>query len=81
LLLEQKVQELSEKVAALEGFVKALQEEGYLTLAKIKQAAADNCPICNHTHEDNEQPEEPTPEVPTPEQPRPEYPTPEQPTV
>lgn len=58
LLLEQKVQELSEKVAALEGFVKALQEEGYLTLAKIKQAAADNCPICNHEHA--EEPEQPT---------------------
>lgn len=59
LLLEQKVQELSEKVvtlegkvAALEGFVQALQDEGYLTLAKIKQAAAENCPICNHTHEE-----------------------------
>lgn len=59
LLLEQKVQELSGKVAALEGFVKALQEEGYLTLAKIKQAAADNCPICNHEHtEESEQPTE-----------------------
>ena len=61
LLLEQKVQELSGKVAALEGFVKALQEEGYLTLAKIKQAAADNCPICNHEHtEVTEEPEQPT---------------------
>jgi seryl-tRNA synthetase len=61
LLLEQKVQELSGKVAALESFVKALQEEGYLTLAKIKQAAADNCPICNHEHtEVTEEPEQPT---------------------
>ena len=61
LLLEQKVQELSEKVVALEGFVKALQEDGYLTLAKIKQAAADNCPICNHEHtEVTEEPEQPT---------------------
>lgn len=59
LLLEQKVQELSEKVAALEGFVKALQEEGYLTLAKIKQAAADNCPICTHSEADHSAPEVP----------------------
>lgn len=41
----EKIAALEAKVAALEGFVKALQEEGYLTLAKIKQAAADACPI------------------------------------
>jgi polyhydroxyalkanoate synthesis regulator phasin len=44
----EKIASLENKVAALENFVKALQEESYLTLAKIKQAAADNCPICNH---------------------------------
>lgn len=42
---EEKIAALEAKVAALEGFVKALQEEGYLTLAKIKQAAAEACPI------------------------------------
>jgi uncharacterized protein YoxC len=36
---------LTERVVALEGFVKALQAEGYLTLANIKKAAADACPI------------------------------------
>lgn len=41
----EKIAALEAKVASLEGFVKALQEEGYLTLAKIKQAAADACPI------------------------------------
>lgn len=42
---EEKIAELEAKVAALEGFVKSLQEEGYLTLAKIKQAAVEACPI------------------------------------
>lgn len=55
--LNAKVAELNERVAALEGFVKALQAEGYLTLANIKKAAADACPICTHTHEE-EQPTE-----------------------
>lgn len=41
----EKIAALEAKVAALEGFVKALQEEGYLTLAKIKQAAADAFPV------------------------------------
>lgn len=54
---KEKIAELEDKVAALEGFVQALQEEGYLTLAKIKQAAAEACPICTHTHEE-EQPTE-----------------------
>ena len=36
---------LNDKIAALEGFVKALQAEGYLTLANIKKAAAEACPI------------------------------------
>lgn len=39
------VSSLEAKVAALEGFVKALQADGYLTLANIKKAAADACPI------------------------------------
>lgn len=50
--LEQKVQELSEKVAALESFVHKLQKDGYLTLAEIRKAAAETCPICTHTHEE-----------------------------
>ena len=45
LLVDDKIAALEAKVAALEGFVQALQEEGYLTLAKIKQAAADACPV------------------------------------
>ena len=36
---------LEAKVAALESFVKALQADGYLTLANIKKAAAEACPI------------------------------------
>lgn len=55
--LESKAATLEAKVAALEGFVQALQAEGYLTLANIKKAAADACPICTHTHEE-EQPSE-----------------------
>ena len=43
---------LNEKVAALEGFVQALQKDGYLTLKEIQRAAANACPICNHTHEE-----------------------------
>lgn len=50
--LEEKVQELSEKVAALESFVHKLQKDGYLTLAEIRKAAAETCPICTHTHEE-----------------------------
>ena len=48
--MEASIDALSEKVAALEKFVHSLQEDGYLTLAKIKQAAADACP-CPETHE------------------------------
>lgn len=51
----EKIAALETKVAALESFVQALQADGYLTLANIKKAAAEACPICNHTHE-----EEPT---------------------
>lgn len=52
--LESKVATLEAKVAALEGFVQALQADGYLTLANIKKAAADACPICTHTHEEEQ---------------------------
>ena len=52
--LEAKVAALEAKVAALEGFVQALQAEGYLTLANIKKAAAEACPICTHTHEEEQ---------------------------
>jgi hypothetical protein len=55
--IDESIAKLTEKVAALEGFVQALQAEGYLTLANIKKAAADACPICTHTHEE-EQPTE-----------------------
>lgn len=48
----EKIAALEAKVAALEGFVQALQAEGYLTLANIKKAAAEACPICTHTHEE-----------------------------
>lgn len=41
----EKIAALEAKVAALEGFVKALQADGYLTLANIKKAAADACPV------------------------------------
>lgn len=41
----ERISALETKVAALEGFVKALQAEGYLTLANIKKAAAEACPI------------------------------------
>ena len=53
----EKIAALEAKIAALEGFVQALQADGYLTLANIKKAAADACPICTHTHEE-EQPTE-----------------------
>ena len=53
----EKIAALEAKVAALEGFVQALQKDGYLTLKEIQRAAADACPICNHTHEE-EQPTE-----------------------
>ena len=46
------IAQLNSKVAVLEGFVHALQADGYLTLANIKKAAADACPICTHTHEE-----------------------------
>ena len=43
--LQTEVAAQAEKIAALEGFVKALQADGYLTLANIKKAAADACPV------------------------------------
>ena len=46
------IEALEAKVEALEGFVKSLQADGYLTLANIKKAAAEACPICTHTHEE-----------------------------
>lgn len=45
---------LVKRVAALESFVQALQKDGYLTLKEIQKAAADACPICNHTHEEEQ---------------------------
>lgn len=53
----EKIAALESKIAALESFVQALQTDGYLTLANIKKFAADACPICTHTHEE-EQPTE-----------------------
>lgn len=55
--VEETIATLTERVIALEGFVQALQADGYLTLANIKKAAAEACPICTHTHEE-EQPTE-----------------------
>lgn len=43
---------LETRITALESFVQALQKDGYLTLKEIQRAAADACPICNHTHEE-----------------------------
>lgn len=43
---------LETRVAALESFVQKLQKDGYLTLAEIRKAAAETCPICTHTHEE-----------------------------
>lgn len=43
---------IEQKVSAMEGFMMALQKDGYLTLKEIQRAAADACPICNHTHEE-----------------------------
>ena len=50
----EQINVLNEKVAALEGFVQALQKDGYLTLKEIQRAAANACPICNHTHEEEQ---------------------------
>lgn len=47
-----EISDLKERVTKLEQFVQALQKDGYLTLAEIKKAAADACPICTHTHEE-----------------------------
>lgn len=49
-----KIATLEAKVAALEGFMQALQKDGYLTLKEIQKAAAEACPICNHTHEEEQ---------------------------
>ena len=49
----EKIAALEAKIAALESFVQALQKDGYLTLKEIQKAAADACPICNHTHEES----------------------------
>ena len=48
----EQINVLNEKVASLEGFVQALQKDGYLTLKEIQRAAANACPICTHTHEE-----------------------------
>jgi uncharacterized phage infection (PIP) family protein YhgE len=42
---EEKITALSDKIAKLEGFVQALQKNSYLTLAEVKKAAAEACPI------------------------------------
>lgn len=55
--VNEQIAVLTEKITALESFVQALQKDGYLTLAEIKKAAAQACPICTHTHEE-EQPTE-----------------------
>lgn len=52
LTLQNTIGELSLTVENLVSFVQSLQKDGYLTLAEIRKAAADACPICNHTHEE-----------------------------
>lgn len=47
-----KIAALEEKCAKYEQFITSLQKDGYLTLKEIQRAAADACPICNHTHEE-----------------------------
>lgn len=47
-----KINEISLDVEKLKQFIITLQKDGYLTLAEIKKAAAEACPICNHTHEE-----------------------------
>lgn len=42
---EEKIAALTEKIAKLEGFVQALQKNSYLTLAEVKKAAAEACPV------------------------------------
>lgn len=42
---ESKIEALEAKVAVFESFLKALQADGYLTLANIKRAAAEFCPL------------------------------------
>lgn len=49
---EEQIASLEEKVTALESFIHKLQKDGYLTLAEIRKAAAETCPICTHTHEE-----------------------------
>ena len=50
--LTEQIRLLTLDVEKLKSFVQALQKDGYLTLAEIRKAAADACPICNHTHEE-----------------------------
>lgn len=50
--LTNRVTELETKSSSYEKFIQELQKDGYLTLAEIKKAAADACPICTHTHEE-----------------------------
>lgn len=50
--VEESLANALQRIEALEGFVQALQKDGYLTLAEIRKAAASACPICTHTHEE-----------------------------
>ena len=52
--VNEQIAVLTEKVTALESFVQALQKDGYLTLKEIQRAAAQACPICTHTHEEEQ---------------------------
>lgn len=53
-----KINEISLDVEKLKQFIITLQKDGYLTLAEIKKAASECCPICNHTHEEETTTEE-----------------------
>lgn len=57
LILQNTIGEMQTTVENLVSFVQNLQKDGYLTLKEIQRAAAEACPICNHTHEE-EQPTE-----------------------
>jgi hypothetical protein len=49
--LSASLEETNNKVKQLEGFVHSLQQDGYLTLANIKKAAAEHCPCGAENHD------------------------------
>ena len=57
LMMQDSISKLTLDCEKYESFIMSLQKDGYLTLKEIQRAAAEACPICNHTHEE-EQPAE-----------------------